>query len=595
MTVKDPFDRALAMSVVIPTYNRRDLVVRAIRALAHQRPPAGFEVIVVVDGSTDGTADALHSLASQMPVRILEQPNRGAAVARNQGARAARGDILLFLDDDMEAAPDLVAEHVRCHGEEPTIVIGHLPLHPESPVGILRAGIHAWAEERLARLAAADAAPGYEDLLTGQMSIPRETFQTLGGFDSAFTKDGAFGNEDLDFGRRAREHGVRLVFNSRAISWQHYVVTPAAYLRQRRDLGAADVVFARKYPSQPSRIGTGGVSTWRARYLWKPVLAAPLLGSLVRWTVSRAAIGLLRLGATGYFARRLFSEACSLQYWTGVRGAGGEPPYVPPRVLAYHAVRELPSGSPLAPYTVAPWKLERQLDTLLAAGFRFIEGDAFLAHLWGDRELPPRSVLLTFDDCYTDLRDTVIPILRQRGIPAVAFAVSGQIGGVNAWDRHLGAEALPLLDGESLRALRAHQVEVGAHSHTHRPLNRVPHGELAQEVSGCVEALACLGVPRPRFFSYPHGEWNREVIRACREAGVAAAFGIRAGFIHGRCNRLALPRIEIGNDEVGNRFARAVALADCRLGRTRVDSRLEKVLTEAWHEAARIRQSGLSG
>src|SRR2546426_11269032 len=82
-------------SVVIPTYQRRDIVVRMVAALERQ-VQRHFEVIVVVDGSTDGTADALRNLRLSLPLKIFEQSNRGGAEARNGGGAAAGGWLALF-------------------------------------------------------------------------------------------------------------------------------------------------------------------------------------------------------------------------------------------------------------------------------------------------------------------------------------------------------------------------------------------------------------------------------------------------------------------------------------------------------------------
>src|SRR5690348_2266423 len=100
----------MRFSVVIPTYQRRDVVVRSVAALNRQTF-RDFEVVVVVDGSTDGTADALREVEAEFALTILEFPNRGLSQARNAGARAASGEVILFLDDDMEADPALLEEH----------------------------------------------------------------------------------------------------------------------------------------------------------------------------------------------------------------------------------------------------------------------------------------------------------------------------------------------------------------------------------------------------------------------------------------------------------------------------------------------------
>jgi glycosyltransferase involved in cell wall biosynthesis len=88
-------------SVVIPTYQRRDLAVALVRALERQTYDGPFEMVVVVDGSTDGTVEALAQLHPQFQLRVIAQKNSGLARARNAGAGAAAGEILLFLDGDI--------------------------------------------------------------------------------------------------------------------------------------------------------------------------------------------------------------------------------------------------------------------------------------------------------------------------------------------------------------------------------------------------------------------------------------------------------------------------------------------------------------
>ena len=90
--------------------------------------------------------------AAPFTLTILEQSNQGAASARNRGAAAAGGEILLFLDDDMEAHPQLLVEHDRSHREGADVTLGHIPLHPESPLNILNAAVKSWAEDRVRNL-----------------------------------------------------------------------------------------------------------------------------------------------------------------------------------------------------------------------------------------------------------------------------------------------------------------------------------------------------------------------------------------------------------------------------------------------------------
>jgi glycosyltransferase involved in cell wall biosynthesis len=127
------------LSVVIPTYRRRDSVERALIALARQSiSPADFEVLVSVDGSEDGTRELLERYQAPYALRSLWRPNRGRAAALNAGISQAAGDVLVLLDDYMEPAPVFLAGHCRAHavdsrrgvmGAEPIpLVAGSPPL-----------------------------------------------------------------------------------------------------------------------------------------------------------------------------------------------------------------------------------------------------------------------------------------------------------------------------------------------------------------------------------------------------------------------------------------------------------------------------------
>ena len=125
------------LTVIIPTYQRRDSVLRTLASLRTQALPAdAYEVIAVVDGSTDGTAEALRRLAVPYPLSVLDGPNGGRAVACNRGIRAAAGAIVVLLDDDMEASPEFLAAHARAHDRPAQrAVIGAAPIvvGPDSP------------------------------------------------------------------------------------------------------------------------------------------------------------------------------------------------------------------------------------------------------------------------------------------------------------------------------------------------------------------------------------------------------------------------------------------------------------------------------
>jgi peptidoglycan/xylan/chitin deacetylase (PgdA/CDA1 family) len=229
--------------------------------------------------------------------------------------------------------------------------------------------------------------------------------------------------------------------------------------------------------------------------------------------------------------------------------------------LAYHSIADHRSDPVLARWSVRPEDFADQLDAFASAGWAFVDLDLVLAVQRGEATPPPRAVLLTFDDAYTDLLDAALPILRGHGAPAVVFAVAGQLGGANSWDQPSGARTLPLLDGPGLRAAVAGGFEVGSHSTHHRPLTTVPAEELDEELAGSAERLLSAGLPRPRAFAYPHGDCDRQVAAAVAAAGYEAAFTIRSGAIGPGSDPVLLPRVAVLGDDSPRSVAVKVATA----------------------------------
>ncbi|HVZ85090.1 MAG TPA: glycosyltransferase family A protein [Terracidiphilus sp.] len=239
----------MKISVVIPTYNRRDLVQRMLSTLFAQRLPAS-EIIVVVDGSTDGTAEALGVLAAPVPLRVLEQPNRGPSAARNAGIHAAAGELILFLDDDMLCDPGLIAAHAAAHADaDDLIALGSLTLSPDSPRTLAAA---CFEQEFAARNLTwtLESTDGWIDIpsIFSNTSLRREFLLRAGGFDEAFRM-----REDLELGYRLLAAGARAVAVPEAVARQHYDKSAATLVRDARIFAAGDRLFARKHPENHVR------------------------------------------------------------------------------------------------------------------------------------------------------------------------------------------------------------------------------------------------------------------------------------------------------------------------------------------------------
>ena len=295
-----------ALAVVVPTHQRRDLVVGLVRALAGQTlPRERFEVALVCDGCTDGTAAAARALtapgapAAGMALHVIEQPRSGAATARNRGASATSAPLLLFLDDDMGPESACLAAHIGAHDGHPgALVLGHMPVHPDSPRSFLTDGLAGWATRRHRRLAGPGPPPGFTDVLTGHLSIARDAFEALGGFDAAFTAGGSFGGEDIEFGWRAVAHGVPVVYAPEAVAAQRYVKTFRALARDIREGARADAALSRKHPDAAATL-TSPTTSLRDRTVEAFTHRFPRLAALA----AAPAIALLdraaRAGATG--------------------------------------------------------------------------------------------------------------------------------------------------------------------------------------------------------------------------------------------------------------------------------------------------------
>ena len=214
-------------------------------------------------------------------------------------------------------------------------------------------------------------------------------------------------------------------------------------------------------------------------------------------------------------------------------------------VLCYHAVDDLSADPVLRPFGVPADLLGAQLRALRRLGRRFITLDALLDGLDGRAPLPRRSVLVTFDDAYVSVLEAGAPELLRQAVPAVVFAVAGQIGGTNVWDTSQGTMALSLLDADGLRGLEAADCEIGSHAATHRRLTDIEPPAVDEELAGSADVLEQIGLPRPRALAYPHGDVDERVAAAALSAGYAAAFTIDPGVVVRSTPRMLLPRIVV--------------------------------------------------
>jgi len=515
------------------------VVCAAVRELGGLQYSGTLELIVVVDGSRDGTAEAVARLELPFPTRVIEQPNGGVSCARNRGAAAATGDIILFLDDDMFAQPDLVEQHARMYRLGADAVIGNTPLDPDSLPGFLSESIARWIDSEKV---SSPLSPF--DVFSGQLSVRRSVFEELGGFDPKFTDSSAFANEDADLGVRLLER-FTVRHNPAAISRQRFVVTERDFMARAPRAAAADLHFAAKHPRYARELfDRRGRSSRLGRYLYRPLSRIPFasraLSSLALWTAAVAPGTPFR---SSRLLARFYSGARTMAYWSALRRLGGLPREGSLLVLCYHAIADQSSDPILAPYGITPDRFAEQLKSLSRRGFSFVGPDSLIAFLAQGAPLPRRAVLLTFDDCYADLAEAARDVLRPLGVEAIAFAVTATASGTNEWDQPAGAGRLRLLQKHELGELAANGVEVGSHSRTHREMPLLAEKELIDETAGSMTDLEKDGLPRPRFFAYPYGSRDAASKAAVRDAGYVAAFSVGGRLVDRHSDPFDLPRV----------------------------------------------------
>ncbi|MCC9742358.1 polysaccharide deacetylase family protein [Streptomyces sp. MNU89] len=219
----------------------------------------------------------------------------------------------------------------------------------------------------------------------------------------------------------------------------------------------------------------------------------------------------------------------------------------------YHAVGETPAPAAYG-LSVAPEALRTQLELLAERGFTPVTTRALAAAWRSGGPLPPRPVLLTFDDGYEGVHRYALPALRSHGFTATVFATTGWLRGP-----HETPGALDLmLDWDQLRELSAAGLEIGGHSHTHPQLDTLTGPWLRSELARCRDLLAGELGRCPVSFAYPYGYSSRQVRAAVRAAGFRQSLAVGNALAERRHGPYALRRVTVRRSTGIEEFERLV-------------------------------------
>lgn len=246
---------SIPATIQLCTYNRAALLERVLDACFEQNcDPESYEVVLVNDGSTDGTEAVIEQakMRATCAFTVITQANAGLARGRNVGIEAARGERIIFIDDDVLPLPTFVGEHLLSHREHRNNIVRGGAINVESfddlppPLWSFKnySGNYFW---------------------TTNVSVPIRTIRAIGGFNESFSE---YGWEDIDVGLRLRFGGVKATFNPKALAY-HYKPTLRGRdvekaVRQAQAQARTAIMLAQLHPHWRTYLATGNNPLQRA-------------------------------------------------------------------------------------------------------------------------------------------------------------------------------------------------------------------------------------------------------------------------------------------------------------------------------------------
>ena len=304
----------MLVSIIIPTYNRKPILEKSLLALENQKLPSfikDYEIVVVDDGSTDGTPSWLKKESDKFPhVHLIEQEHGGPAQGRNTGVDGSNGDLIIFIDSDLVVTETFISSHARklnnfwiknntqlCFTYGTVINTSNFENPTSEPYKLQDI---SWAY-----------------FATGNVGIHRNLLEKAGLFDPSFR---LYGWEDLELGERLRQIGVKLIKCPEAVGYHWH---PPLNLDQIPDLIRVEkerakmgLVFFRKHPTLRVRFIIQ--FTWLHKILWEILTIGglvnekslhPILNWLIRKGRPGIAMELLRVPLNRIGVNALFREA----------------------------------------------------------------------------------------------------------------------------------------------------------------------------------------------------------------------------------------------------------------------------------------------
>jgi glycosyltransferase involved in cell wall biosynthesis len=310
-----------SVSVVIPTYRKQGFLGATLESLSLQTYPAeATEVVVVDDCSRDGTIDYLRSLDVPFTLVAIEhEVNRGRSAARNTAVRAASGDLIVFVDDDMRCEPDLLEVYVAFHERRPdAVAIGSAMTAPE----LGHATVYSYLDEMgVHRLAPGSRVPA-RYFVTNNSSVARQPLLDVGLFDESFRR---YGFEDTELAFRLEdEAGLEFHYCAEAVAYHLHAQTLEQVLAKRIEAARPLRRLLARHPNRAAELSVdvlmpGSRDDAPGLRMRKLAVAAATNGLF--YALARRAAGALWLRG---LSRDVMTYLIACQYRRGLRLTAGE-------------------------------------------------------------------------------------------------------------------------------------------------------------------------------------------------------------------------------------------------------------------------------
>ena len=248
---KGVFMKNISLSIVIPTYNRKDTLKKCITNLFQQTyPKTDFEILIIDDGSTDGTDNLVKEIIDQSPVqlRYFKQENKGPAAARNVGIKNAKGKDILFMGDDIIATPTLIDEHIKWHRLYPdnnVAILGYITWSPNIKViPFLEYLEQNGVQFGYPLIGDPDNVP-YNFFYTSNISVRRYFLLKYGLFDEDFPYASW---EDIELAYRLKKFGLRIIYNRYAVVYHEHYIDKRCFGKRAELSGRSLAILHQKHP-----------------------------------------------------------------------------------------------------------------------------------------------------------------------------------------------------------------------------------------------------------------------------------------------------------------------------------------------------------